>query len=116
MRVPYLLIGSVLEGAGLLGLVLATPIFGVLATTPVLSVVHILSGTAATVAALRSIKAMRVVGRVLGFLYLALAIVGATVDVPWMQMLLPSLAATGWFHAAVAAVMLYYALLAPPNL
>lgn len=116
MRIPFLIVGSLLEGVAVLGFVLASPVLAVLATTPALSSVHLLSGIAATTAALRGIKAMRQTGRVLGFGYLALAILGAAVDTAWVHAILPPASATAWFHAVIAAVMLYYALLAPPKL
>ena len=115
MRVKFLILGSLLALLGVLGFLIPSPLFGLIETNAGLNIAHILSGAFAITAAFRGIGSMRMCGRILGFAYLALAIVGfAAADYDAFAYVALE-GAANWLHLGVAAVFLYFALLAHPT-
>ena len=115
MRGRYLVVGSALVIVGALGFVLSTPLFEVIAVTPVLNMVHLVCGSYAIIAAFRGLGAMRAAGKLIGSGLVALAVLAFAVDHPSMVNIVPSHDANAWFHLGVGLLFLYHALLAPPQ-
>ncbi len=115
MRSKFILIGALLEAFGILGFLMPSPVFGLFEFNAAISLAHIASGALALVSAFRGIGAMRLCGRILGVGYLALALVGfAAPEYDWFALVALD-GPANLLHLGIAAVFLYFALLAPPN-
>jgi hypothetical protein len=116
MRSRYLVVALLLVILGVLGFVLADPLFGKVEVTPLGNAVHVLAGLCTAIAATRGIGSMRMWGKILGFLFLALSIAAFAADGTLIGNALPLTDSNAWLHLALACVFLYHALLAPPTL
>ena len=114
MRLWFHFAGALLAVLGVLGLLMASPLFEVLPLNAGLNVLHLLTGCAASVAALRGIGTMRQLGKLLGFTYLAFTIAAFTFDTASVSSIMAVYERTGWLHLLVACIFLYQALFAPP--
>jgi hypothetical protein len=107
VRRKYLVIGALLVVTGVIG-VRQHSLAGFFAGTAVHSMIHVVSGVVTVLAARRGIGAMRTWGKVLGLLYLIVAIAGFALPGGSLP---PDV-----LHLGLAAFFLYYGLLAPPIL
>ncbi|MBA3271878.1 MAG: DUF4383 domain-containing protein [Acidobacteria bacterium] len=115
MRSKMVVLGVLLEALGIFGLILPSPLFGLFEVNAGVCLAHIASGSLAIVSAFRGVGAMRLCGKILGFGYLALAIIGfAAPDYDIFEYVAFQTPANT-LHLVVAAVFLYVAFLAPPN-
>lgn len=114
MKRIYLVTGTALAAAGVSGVLLPSPLFGLFAVDPVHNAVHLLTGLLTLVAATRGIAAMRTWGKALGAIYGALALAGATMGEVVSSVMAVN-AADNALHVAIALVFLYVGLLAPPR-
>ena len=115
MRGRYLVVGAMLVLLAVVGFALPSPLFGAIATTPAINVVHLLSGMYVIVAAGRGLGAMRSAGKLVGFLSVTLAVVAFAVDHATVTSFVPAHDANGWLHLGLGLFFLYHALLAPPQ-
>lgn len=102
----YYVVAGLLIVLGVVGLVVASPVFGVLSVTPAHSLFYLASGGCAALAATRGLGAMRMWGKILGFAFAVLAVAGFVMDG----------GTASWLHLGLALLFLYHALLAPPTL
>ena len=109
-------IAASLAVIGGLGFLLPSPILGVFETTPALNTIHLAAAVVSAFAATRGIGTMRSCGRLLGYVFAALAVAGFVIDAASVGNVVPLSATNAWFHLVMALVLLYHALLAPPVL
>jgi uncharacterized protein DUF4383 len=114
MRGVYLLVGAALLIVGALGY-FQNPILGVITANPYHNLLHVGSGLATLAAARRGILAMRRWGTLGGLLFTALAIAGFALRRGDFFGLMHLDRPDNVMHAALAAIFLYYAWLAPPR-
>jgi len=115
MRTRFIVLGALLEGLGILGFVLPSPLFGLVQVTTAINLFHMASGGIALASAFRGIGSMRTSARILGFAYLLLAMVGfAAPEYDWFAFVALD-GAANWLHLAIASMYLYEAFLAPPD-
>ena len=114
MRSAYLVVGTFLVVAGALGFV-QTPLLGLFDVDFLHNLVHIVSGAATLLITRSGIGAMRVWGKLLGTIYLAVALAGWVLDgnlFGLMHVNRPD----NVLHLLLACFYLYIGLLAPPRL
>ena len=115
MRNKFIVLGAFLETLALLGFLMPSPLLGILQVNTAINLAHLASGGLALVSAFRGIGPMRLCGRILGFGYLLLAIVGfAAPEYDWFAFVALDSVANG-LHLALALSFLYYAFLASPT-
>lgn len=114
MRGVYLLVGAALLAVGVLGY-FQNPILGVITSNPYHNLLHVGSGLATLNAARRGILAMRRWGTLAGLVYSVLALGGFTLRRGDFFGLMHLDRLDNIMHAALAAIFLYYAWLAPPR-
>lgn len=112
----YYVFGGTLALVALAGFAMATPLFGVFETTPLLNTVHLVAAVGTMVSASRGIGTMRRWGQLAGYVFAALAVAGFATDGSSVANLLPLSNTNAWFHLVTALVFLYHALLAPPTI
>jgi Domain of unknown function (DUF4383) len=116
MRFRYFVLALLLVMLGVLGFAVGDPLFGSIEVTPLGNALHVLAGLCTAVAATRGIGSMRMWGKILGFLFLALSIAAFAAEGTLVANALPLTDSNAWLHLALACVFLYHALLAPPTL
>lgn len=114
MRNAYLAMGVLLAIGGVLGF-FQNPILGLFEVNTLLNLLHVGSAIVTVAVAIKGIGTMRTWGKLVGFLYLALAITGAVVPHGDVLGVLRLNVPDNVLHAAVGLFFLYYALLAPPT-
>jgi hypothetical protein len=116
MRRRYYAVAAVLALAGLAGLARPAALAGWFGATPVSNAVHLGAAVCTAYAATRGLGAMRWWGKVLGLLFVGLAVAAIALDDATVAHLLPLTNSHAWFHLIIGCVFLYHALLAPPRL
>ena len=114
MKSIYLALGAVLVLLGILGFVMSSPLLSLFEVNTLHNIVHLASGALTLLAASQGIGAMRSWGRILGFIYLAVAIAGFVE--PSLYGLMPVNLPDNLLHVGLAAIFLYIGFLAPPTL
>ena len=114
MKNLYLVLGGVLVLVGILGFVMPSPLLGLFEVNMLHNIIHLASGGLTILAATQGIGAMRLWGKLFGFVYLAVAIAGfVTPDLfGLMHVNMPD----NLLHLGLAAIFLYVGLVAPPKL
>ena len=114
MKNLYLLLGGVLVLVGILGFVMPSPLLGLFEVNTIHNIVHLASGALTILAATQGIGAMRLWGKLFGFVYLAVAIAGFVT--PNLYGLMHVNTPDNVLHLGLAALFLYVGLVAPPRL
>ena len=115
MRRQFLIIGVLLFAGGVAGF-FQNPVLGLFEVNTLLTIVHLVSGVLAMLAAPYGIGTMRVCGKGLGFLYLGLALAGFFLPAGDVFGAMRLNGADNVLHLALAWIFLYFGLLAPPRL
>lgn len=115
MRRPYLLTGALLVVFGIAGF-FQDPLLGLFEVNPVHNLVHLVSGLFVLAAASYGIGTMRTCGKMLGLLYLALAIAGFALPAGDIFRVMHLNQPDNMLHLYLAGFFMYYGLLAPPRL
>jgi hypothetical protein len=110
----YFVLGGVLVLVGVVGFVMPSPLLGLFEVNTLHNIIHLASGALTLLAASQSIGAMRTWGRIIGLIYLAVAIAGV-VD-PSLFGLMHVNLPDNLLHFGLAAIFLYVGFLAPPTL
>jgi predicted transporter len=106
----------VLGGLGVAGWAAASPILGVLETTPVLNAVHLAVAVTVAIAATRGLGTMRSVGQWVGILLVTFAVVAFAEAPDAVEAMLPFSDVNAGLHLLLGLTFLYHAWLAPPTL
>lgn len=100
------LLGLGFIGAGLWGFV-HDPILGIFDVDPLHNIVHILSGLLALAAVVMGNGTMRVFGRLIGIIYLLIALLGFFVPAKHVLGLFIVNAADNWLHLGITLFLLW---------
>jgi hypothetical protein len=114
MKNAFVVMGALMVIVGILGF-FQNPLLGLFEVNTLHNLIHVGSGIVTAAVAFRGIGAMRTWGKLFGFFYLAVAIIGAVVPGGDVLGLLHLNIADNLLHLALALFFLYYALLAPPR-
>src|SRR5918995_3510901 len=115
MKSIFLVLGAVLVFVGILGFVMPSPLLGLFEVNALHNVIHLASGALTLFAATQGIGAMRTWGRLLGVVYLLVAILGFVMPEGDLFGLMHVNMPDNLLHVALALVFLYFGLLAPPR-
>lgn len=115
MRRKVLGVGILLELLGVIGFIVPSPVFGFFEVNTGLNLAHIASGTLAIWSAVRGIGSMRACGKLLGFAYLALAIIGFAAPDYDLFRYVSFGTPDNWLHLGISIAFMYFAYLSPPN-
>lgn len=113
MKNLYLVLGGLLVLVGILGFVMPRPLLGLFEVNALHNIVHLATGALTLLVATQGIGAMRLWGKLLGAVYLAVGIVGFVSPdiIGLMHVNMPD----NLLHLGLAIVYLYVGLIAPPR-
>jgi predicted transporter len=112
----YYVLAFVLGGLGVAGWTAASPVLGIVETTPVLNAVHLALAVAVGLAATRGLGTMRRAGQWVGILLVTFAVMAFAEAPDAVEAMLPFSDINGGLHLLLGLTFLYHAWLAPPTL